>query len=401
MQEPQTHDRDAHDVHVSVLVAYTPGSDGPALSAFANDLGRDTAPLLERATGARWSFEMGEAYRLANSDSRYPSDFLREALLRMVQGPADIVLVVTNATLVSTSERVVPGLDAPEANVAVISTRKLLTAPFGEPVRSPDSESVRWNGATLLAHLMGHLLGLDHEQEGVMAPFSFDTDRRTVPPFEPQSVPHLHRAVDDVIERESQARGTMQKLRIHLVAGARHPRDVLAPSLRTPAPLLPLYLARITTAAVTPTFIILFTDEFWWVGLHLDRIYLWSAALVVILAGTWFIPASQQLFFPHREKRVITHHVAVLNLAILTAIFLMMVSLLVLVILLVLLIEWWLFPSEYVATWFEGRGFKVDWADRFYLALVVATIGTLTGALGSSFHGRDVLRAIAIFQQEP
>lgn len=391
----------ADEVCVSVLIAYTPSGRADDLSTFADQLGRDAEAALARASRARWRFDLSEAYRLPNDDARYPSDFLRAALLHMVESSADVVLVVTDAILVSTSDRVVPGLAAPEANVAVVSTRKLLTAPFGEPVRPLDAESVRWNAATILVHLLGHMLALNHEREGVMAPFSFDVDRRAVPPFGPLAAPRLSDAVDTVVEREREVHGALQKLRIHLVAAARDPRDVLMPSLRTPAPLLPLSLAKITTAAITPTFIVLFTDEFWWIGLHLDEVFLWTAAMGAILTGSWFIPVSQQLFFPHREKRVIAHHVAIVNMAVLVAVFLMMVSLFVIVVLLVLLVEWWLFPPQYIAMWFEGRGFVLGWKERFDIALVVSTIGALTGALGSSFHGRDVLRAIAIFQQEP
>ena len=51
-------------------------------------------------------------------------------------------------------------------NVAVMSTRKLLTVPMVQPVRPHDSPAVRWNAAALLLYLAGHLLKLEHQQEG-------------------------------------------------------------------------------------------------------------------------------------------------------------------------------------------------------------------------------------------
>lgn len=56
-----------------------------------------------------------------------------------------------------------------------------------------------------------------------------------------------------------------------------------------------------------------------------------------------------------------------------------------------------------LSEWFQGRegGLEIGWLDRFHLAAVVATLGTLTGALGGGFHGRDIIREIALFLEEP
>ncbi|WP_230532083.1 alkaline shock response membrane anchor protein AmaP [Microvirga roseola] len=114
----------------------------------------------------------------------------------------------------------------------------------------------------------------------------------------------LNEALAKVPEPDLPGTVWLDKLRIHLTVAARHPRDVIDPALRSWARMLPLSLTGITTAAVTPTFVMLFTDEFWWVGMHLDPAYVWSAAIAAILVATCLVPLSQRLFFPHREKRV-------------------------------------------------------------------------------------------------
>jgi len=58
----------------------------------------------------------------------------------------------------------------------------LLRTPGEESVRSLDAPAVRWNAATLLVHLFGHVLGADHGDGPVMEPFSFDHSRRSVTP---------------------------------------------------------------------------------------------------------------------------------------------------------------------------------------------------------------------------
>jgi predicted Zn-dependent protease len=97
----------------------------------------------------------------------------------MVEGPYDIVIVVTDVGLVSSRRSIVGGLASPVSRVAVLSTRKLLLSRRGQPGRSLEDESVHRNGVTLLLHLVGHLLGLDHidERGSVMAPFVFEKDR--------------------------------------------------------------------------------------------------------------------------------------------------------------------------------------------------------------------------------
>lgn len=135
---------------------------------------------------------------------------------------------------------------------------------------------------------------------------------------------------------------------------ARRPRAALSPVVRSRAPLLPLRLGRLTASAIAPTFIILFTDEFWWAAIHLQRWSVWGTIALAILTGTVFVLGAQRLQF----------------------------------------------PGDYISAWFDGR-FDVGVADHFYLALIVASLGTLTGALGGSFHGRSLLREYGLFLEEP
>ncbi len=126
-----------------------------------------------------------------------------------------------------------------------------------------------------------------------------------------------------------------------------------------------------------------------------------AAAIAAVLAASGYLPVSQKLFFLHREKRVLTPHVALTNVAVWVTLLFAMAGLFLLVLLLVLLTVWILFPPDFMGDWFQDRNWEIGWRDHFYLAVVVSTLGTLTGALGGGFHGREIIRKMALFLRDP
>jgi hypothetical protein len=132
---------------------------------------------------------------------------------RLVEGPYDIVIVATDVALLSRTRRFVPGLASPVSRVAVVSTHKLMAGPRDEPVQSLDTPAVRWNAATLLLHLLGHVLGAQHGSTdgGVMDPFEFDPSRRGTPDFDADAESYLHRIGQRIPEEES-SRGRLARV---------------------------------------------------------------------------------------------------------------------------------------------------------------------------------------------
>jgi hypothetical protein len=170
-----------------MLITYSPVTALDQLCDFTSPLIHDTRRELEDATGATWLFHLEEPVQISNDDPRRPSDFPDEASLRVAEGCFDIVVVVTDVGLISRRLRIVAGLASPVSRIAVLSTRKLLITPRGKPAHTLDSASVRWNSATLLLHLLGHILGLAHTSDAkdAMAPFAFDEDRYWTARFGP------------------------------------------------------------------------------------------------------------------------------------------------------------------------------------------------------------------------
>ena len=392
------------EINVGVLLAVSPRGDVDDLRDFARRLARDAAERLREVGTGRWSFHFEEPVRLDDDAVRRPSDFLDESSLRMVEGPYDVVVTLTNVGLMSRRHQLVAGLASEVAQLAVLSTRKLLITPRGQPVRTLDAESVRWNAATLLLHLLGHMMGLKHHREAgaVMSPFVFDAARRAAPAFDPHCVACLRRRVARLPEREQTGGGVLRGLAFHLASALRHPGQVLHPLWRNRAPLVPLSLPSLVTAAALPTFILIFTAEIWDAGLHMSPYVAWSFAAATVLVATWYLTVVQNLFFPRKEKRVLTEHMAVVNVSILLTMFLAMIGLLVMVMLLVLFVEYYIFPEQLIYSWPTLELKKIPvWQDRVQMAAFIGTIAVLTGGLAGGLESRTVIRHLALFRDDP
>lgn len=393
----------ASEVNVGVLLALASGAETDRVAAFADRFVEDIRSELEPVTGQRWVFDLTDPIHLSNDDARRPSDFLDEASLRMVQGPYDLVLVVTDVGVVSRKQRVVEGLASEISRIAVLSIRRLLISPRGRPPRALEDAAVRANAATLALHLLGHILGLDHAagEGSAMAPFRFDEERREVLRYDPAVRARLRARAADIPERTQASRGPLSSLAFHLASALRNSGVVLRPLWRNRAILLPLSLPSLATAAVAPTFILVFTAEIWDVGLNLPPHVAATFAGLSILAATWYLVRVQNLFFPQKEKRVLTEHLAALNVTVPLAMLLAMVGLFGMVSLLMLFIEFFIFPTGLIATWPTLNDPEVTLMDRFILASFISTNGVLTGALAGGLKSRALIRHLALFEDDP
>lgn len=391
------------DVNVGILISHSPNASLADLEDFSGHLIRDINEQLIEATGVSWKFHIVEPTRLGDDSPRGPSNFLDEASLRMVEGPFDIVVVVTDVALYSRKRAVVAGLASPVSRIIVISTRKFLVTPREKPMRTLEAASVRWNAATLLLQLIGHLLGLNHNPKTgfVMSEFFFKEERRDIPPFETTERRQLKYLVRDAPEPELVGDGAFRALLFHLTSAVRNLGLIGAALWRNRAPLLPLNLPSLATAAVAPTFILIFTAEIWDVGLGMTTISTTVFCVLSIIAAILYLTNVHNLFYPRKEKRIITEHMAVVNVVIFLTVSLGVIGLFVMVGFLMLFIELYIFPPELMNTWTTLKHPVIDFWDRVQLAVFISSIGVLTGALAGGLENRTVIRHLALFMDEP
>lgn len=395
-------------VDVGLLVAHSPSGDPPRLREFAGRVAGDIVDRLAAGTDVPWRFHAVEPDALSDGDARRPSEFLDEAARRMVEGPFDLLVVLTDVPLLSRRARPAEGLASPVSRVAVVSTQELRSARTGDqrgaPVRSLDDEAVRWNAATLLLHLLGHVLGARHGDAdgGVMEPFEFDPSREDVPRFDGDVRRHLERIGRSVPEEEVTRRGTLRRLSFHALSAARNPRQVGRALVHSRAPLIPLSLPSLTTAAVTPTLILVFSAETWDVGINLDAPTAAMFAVVSVLAAALHLLFVLNLVYPRKRRQVLTEHMALVNVTVFLILVFAIVGLFALVAGLMLVIELFVFPQNLMENWpsLENPP-PVGLVDLVRTAGFISTIGVLSGALAGGLENRTVVRHLALFLDRP
>ncbi|MFD2515960.1 hypothetical protein ACFSRY_18960 [Pontibacter locisalis] len=394
----------AAEIHVGVLLAYSPAVTPEGMQPFLKQLTLDVQPEMNSATEIPWTFHLVEPVALTTDKTREPSDFLDAATMRMTEGPYDIVLVITDVTLISRRDRIEAGLASPVTYTAVVSTQRLTTTSRGKPVRTLDAAAVRHNTAALLLHLLGHISGLHHTKEGkggVMAPFSFREGRKLPPRFTEKERALLKEQVKHLPERELRGGTGLESLIFHLIMAAKHPKAILSPLLRNWAILLPLSLPGLATAAVAPSLLLIFTAEIWDVGLNMGNRTTAFFAVVSILGASFYLIKIQSLFLPRKEKNVLTEHQAIANVVIFLSILLACFGLFLMVGGLMMVIELYVFPEDLISTWPTLDKPVVGLSDKLRLAAFISTVGVTTGALAGGLEKKTVIQHLALFLDKP
>lgn len=385
-------------IEVACYLARSKASEDEALKRFAQQLIADVTPELERATGRTWRFHLGDPtdYGETSGEALRAADFVPEATQRLAEGSFDLVVVIADAPLVSRADRPTSGLASELTRTCVLSTRRLQPDRRGA-TRSLENATVRWNAAALLLHLVGHVMGVrsHRRSRGVMAPFRVERERVGCPSFVEED--RMHELADGFPEKEWKAANGFHEFLLYLFGIFSHPALVFRTLWRNRAPLLPLKMPTLATAAVAPVFILVFTAEMWDAGLGMKNETAWWYAGLSVLAATIYLSTSLNLFLPRKEDRVVPEHIAVANGTILLTMLLAVIGLFVMVALLTLLIVIGIFPEGLISTWPTLEDPVVTWVDKLRLAVFDTTVGVTTGALAGGLERRQILRELALF----
>ncbi|WP_226039599.1 hypothetical protein [Natrinema sp. DC36] len=167
------------------------------------------------------------------------------------------------------------------------------------------------------------------------------------------------------------------------------------------APLLPLSLPKLSTAALAPTLVIVFSAESWDVGFHMSNVTAALFATVSIVTATLYLLFVQNLSFPRKRHRIVTEHTALVNVTVFFVLLLAMIGLFGLVWTIILVIELVVFPPNLMSNWPSLEEPTVGFIDLVRTGAFISTIGVLSGALAGGLESRIIISHLALFPDRP
>lgn len=389
-------------MEVGILISFNKEGNDKALRLYAEQLIKDVKPELDESSGIPWHFDITDTTTLETDRSRTPSEYLDRASLIMAEGPYDLMLVITDVGLMSRKNNLEAGLSSSVTRTIVISTRSLTVTGRNKDNLTLDDPGVRFNGAALFLHQVGHILGLKHASlasSRIMGIDSFISERSAVPSFSEKEQKKLRSRSKKAPDRELRNGNQLETFIFHILMTFRHPREFFIPLLRNGAVLLPLSLPSLATAAVAPAIILIFSAEIWDVGLGMTNATAAFFAVISIMLASFYLVRVQSLFLPRKEKRILTEHLAVTNSVIYFSIFFACIGLFFIVGVLMMIIEIYVFPEDLMKTWPTLSQPEILLEDRIRIAVFISTIGVTTGALAGGLESRTLVQHLALFRK--
>ncbi len=297
----------------------------------------------------------------------------------------DLVLVFVPNELTPRNRIYVAGVPSSILEVAVLSSARFMDDP--DPAR---------HLAGLALHLLGHLLGLSHEEAGIMRctdeaelmePEAYSQEART------QVLARLRRIADRRLEEQGLAR--LGRLRFWWRTWLADPLGILKDIFAYAPWRMPLYLGRYTAAtAVTVTFLFL-SAEAWELGARLDGSWLGVGAVVICVLAALSLYLGQNL---HEMGRVasLREQLTRTRITLLGALLAGM-GFLWLALFVIGLLVMSTFPKTVFAHW---AGVPPEALSLVHYAAFMANLGVVAGAFGGNLEDEAEIKAVLLFDEE-
>lgn len=248
----------------------------------------------------------------------------------------------------------------------------------------------------LALHLLGHLWGLEHEEEGPMLPPETVSALRVCPFPEEQRLVAVDR-LDEVADKrlEEQTRN-WNRVSFYLKAFLADPKSILIDVIGYKPWRLPFQMGRLTAATAISLVILLLTAEAWEVGVNVPVSRLLLGSLLAIVVATTFVFAGQNLGqiardVGYREQltrtRIVTFGTLLLGMIALW-----------LVLFVGTFVVGWLMPDPVLHNWTGTAPLPAIMIAR--QAAFLAMIGVLAGALGGNLEDEEEFKAGLFFDEE-
>lgn len=375
-----------HLVHLGwLLAADTDKPNVVAVSERASQRLEET--LAQQFPQFNWRVDFVHRYRYAPKGSLNPLPLLELGVQEKIVNHWDYVIVAVPNELLARERVHTIGIPSSALETAVLSTANL---------SRNDPEKQMEQLMMLSLHLLGHVWGIEHCDEGPMIPPEAPQQLRYEPfPSFQQSiiVDRLEEVADQRLEEQSRQWNSAV---FYWRAFWADPKSILIDIVGYAPWLLPFRMARLTAATAVSLLILLLTAEAWEMGVNLPPSRLVWGTVAAIIVATGFIFAGKNLGQISRDvgwREQLTRT----RLVVVGTILFGMISLWLVLFLFSLLVGW-LLPQDVLSGWVQ-----ISDLDRLMLlrhAAFMAMLGVLAGALGGNLEEDVAIKARLFYDEE-
>lgn len=331
-----------------------------------------------------WEMPMVERRRFAPRGSLEPLPLLEMGVQEKLDRVWDFALVLVPNELSGRDLSFTAGVPS-----SALETAALSSARFGS------TQDAGCSIARLALHLLGHMWGLEHADQGPMR-LPHLNESEALQAFPPEQHAWVQKRLEEAADaRLEEERRDWSWLEFHWRTLQSDPRGIATDVLGYAPWRLPLRTGRLTAAAAVTLIFLLLGAESWDIGTHLPGWALGVAALVCTLIATVFVYLGQNLSQVCRgaaRKEQLTRTRIVLFATLLIGMVSMWLVLFALSALAIFAV-----PDVVTASWLGQTPLASDLLGH---AAFVATLGILAAALGGNLEEQEVLKSSLLYDEE-
>ncbi len=401
MTTAATTDDDAtREYVVGVMTMDVEGRDSARFHRLVDRVAAALDRALTDALGVRVELLAFQGPHLTPAAGAYaPLDFLQIGLTEKLERGVHFLLVVTEVDLAASTLSYTLALPSQLTNVAVVSTKRLDPAFWGDETTPHAADEVTVRRLTaLLLHSFGHLLNLPHtgDPANAMHDFAGVDDLDAMGGFTDAQRAAMRRA----LPREAHERTTRgSHVAFALRTVARDWRSIAAAVARAHPFRLVARLPTMVTAALSVLIVLFFSPEMWDVASTVDLYQLVLFSVLAVGAATLVLYRAFAFRGVLGRGRVLAESTVVTGAATLACLVLTMLLLYAAFAGLTYLGIVTIFPRKLMETW-PTVDPAVRPRDHVKLSLFVAALGVLAGSLGGRADSRALVRGVLFVDEE-
>ncbi len=295
----------------------------------------------------------------------------------------DLVLVFVPNELIPRNRPFVTGVPSSILEVAVLSSARFM-----------DTQQPQRHLLGLALHLLGHLLGLAHEEEGVMR-LSDEAERLEAVDFSAEARTQIRQRLARIADQRVEEQGRRRPLAFWWRTWLADPWGIVSEIFAYAPWRMPLYLGRFTAATAVTVIFLFLSAEAWELGAKLAPGWLLTSALLAVVLAALSVYLGQNL---HQMGRVANLREQLIRTrTILFGALLSGMGALWVVLFLIALTSMSLFPKAVFAGW---AGVAPEALSLSHFAALMATLGVVAGAFGGNLEDEEEIKAVLLFDEE-